>query len=34
MTSNVVKSYFGVYSPGIDDIGNSVAGMKLIEKLS
>lgn len=28
------KLGIGVYSPGIDDIGNSVAGMKFIEKLS
>ncbi|MFZ7942798.1 glutaminase A [Neobacillus sp. 19] len=28
------KLGIGVYNPGIDDIGNSVAGMKFIEKLS
>lgn len=28
------KLGIGVYSPGIDDIGNSVAGMKFMEKLS
>lgn len=28
------KLGIGVFSPGIDDIGNSVAGMKFIEKLS